>query len=59
MTLLYEDKSTVEIVEADPAEVITPARVAEIHKECLAKLESEKPDQYWTLDTVKKQLVGK
>ncbi|WP_185819763.1 hypothetical protein [Salibacterium salarium] len=56
---MYEDKSTVEIVEADPAEVITPARVAEIHKECLAKLESEKPDQYWTLDTVKKQLVGK
>jgi len=56
---LYEDKSTVKIVEVDPADIITPERVAEIHRECLAKLEAEKPPKYWTLEVIKQQLEGK
>ncbi|WP_413300306.1 hypothetical protein AA0X95_18200 [Bacillus sp. 1P10SD] len=55
---LYEDKSTVKIVKADPEDVIPPERVAEIHRECLEKLEASKPDKYWTLEVVNKQLEG-
>ncbi|GMA61064.1 hypothetical protein NZD89_15505 [Alicyclobacillus fastidiosus] len=54
---LYEDKTTVNIVECDPADIITPERVAEIHRECLEKLEATKPEKYWTLETVKTQLA--
>lgn len=46
---LYEDKTSVQIEEVDPAEAITPARVAEIHREQLAKLEAERGEQFWVL----------
>lgn len=46
---LYEDKTSLQIEEVDPAEAITPARVAEIHHEQLAKLEAERGGQYWVL----------
>lgn len=46
---LYEDKTSVQIEEVEPAEAITPARVAEIHREQLAKLEAERGEQYWVL----------
>ncbi|WAH35594.1 hypothetical protein [Alicyclobacillus dauci] len=52
---LYEDKTTVEVTECDPEDIITPERVAQIHRECLAKLEATKPEKYWTLETVKNQ----
>lgn len=55
---LYEDKSTVKIVKVDPSEVITPERVAEIHRECLEKIEAQKPEKYWTLEVIQKQLEG-
>jgi hypothetical protein len=47
---LYEDKTSLEIEEVDPAEAITPARVREIHRELLAKLEAERGDRFWVLD---------
>lgn len=37
---LYEDKTSLRIEEVAPAEAITPARVREIHREQLAKLEA-------------------
>lgn len=44
---LYEDKSTLTIEEIDPAEYMTPERVREIHRECLAELEERWGPQYW------------
>jgi hypothetical protein len=44
---LYEDKSTLKIEETDPAEYMTPARVREIHRECLAELEERWGANYW------------
>ena len=46
---LYEDKTSLEIEEVDPDEAITPARVREIHREQLAKLEAERGDRFWVL----------
>lgn len=46
---LYEDKTSVQVEEVHPAEAITPARVAEIHREQLAKLEGERGDDFWVL----------
>jgi hypothetical protein len=48
---LYEDKTSLAIEEVDPAEAITAARVREIHREQLAKLEAERGDRFWVLDT--------
>lgn len=44
---LYEDKTSLKIEEVDPSEAITPARVREIHKEQLAKLEAKLGPNYW------------
>jgi hypothetical protein len=49
---LYEDKTSLEIEEIDPSEAITPARVREIHREQLGKLEAERGDNFWVLETV-------
>ena len=46
---LYEDKTSLEIEEVSPDEAITPARVREIHREQLAKLEAERGDRFWVL----------
>jgi hypothetical protein len=46
---LYEDKTSLEIEEVDPAEAITPARVREIHRELLSELEAERGEQFWVL----------
>jgi hypothetical protein len=46
---LYEDKTSMQVEEVDPAEAITPARVREIHREQLAKLEAERGDRFWVL----------
>jgi hypothetical protein len=46
---LYEDKTSLRIEEVDPSEAITPARVREIHREQLAKLEKERGDKFWVL----------
>jgi hypothetical protein len=46
---LYEDKTSLQIEEVDPAEAITPARVREIHRELLAALEAERGDRFWVL----------
>ena len=46
---LYEDKTSLEIEEVEPDEAITPARVREIHREQLAKLEAERGDRFWVL----------
>jgi hypothetical protein len=48
---LYEDKTSLQIVEVDPAEATTPARVREIHREQLAKLEDDRGDKFWILDS--------
>jgi hypothetical protein len=47
---LYEDKTSLQVEEVDRAEAITPARVREIHREQLAKLEAERGDRFWVLD---------
>ncbi len=44
---LYEDKSTLTIEEIDPAQAMTPERVREIHKECLAEMEAKMGPEYW------------
>lgn len=44
---LYEDKTSLQLDEVDPAEAITPARVQQIHREQLANLAAEHGDQYW------------
>jgi hypothetical protein len=46
---LYEDKTSLEIEEVDPAEGTTPARVREIHREQLGQLEKERGDNFWVL----------
>jgi hypothetical protein len=47
---LYEDKTSLKIEEIDPSEAITPARVREIHRELLAKLEQQLGPDFWRLD---------
>jgi hypothetical protein len=47
---LYEDKTSLQIEEVDPSELITPARVKEIHLEQLAKLEAERGENFWLLE---------
>jgi hypothetical protein len=47
---LYEDKTSLMIEEVSPDEAITPARVREIHRELLAKLEAERGDRFWVLE---------
>ncbi len=49
---LYEDKTSLTIEEVSPEEAITPARVRELHREQLAKLEAERGDRFWVLDVV-------
>lgn len=44
---LYEDKTSLKIEEIDPKEAITPARVREIQREQLAKLEERFGPEYW------------
>ena len=46
---LYEDKTSLTIEEVSPDEAITPARVREIHRELLAKLEAERGERFWVL----------
>jgi hypothetical protein len=46
---LYEDKTSVAIEAVDPSEAITPARVREIHRELLGRLEAEMGDRFWVL----------
>jgi hypothetical protein len=47
---LYEDKTSLSVEEVSAAEAITPARVREIHREQLAKLEAGREDRYWVLN---------
>jgi hypothetical protein len=49
---LYEDKTSLQVEEVDPSEAITPARVREIHRELLGKLEAERGERFWVLETV-------
>ena len=42
---LYEDKTSLTIEEVSLDEAITPARVREIHREQLAKLEAEREER--------------
>lgn len=44
---IYEDKATLTIEEIDPGEYMTPERVREIHRECLADLEERWGNKYW------------
>ena len=44
---LYEDKTSLRIEEVDASEAITPARVREIHREQLGKLEAERGPDFW------------
>ncbi|WP_428408192.1 hypothetical protein [Hyphococcus sp.] len=44
---LYEDKTSLKIEEIDPKDAITPARVREIQREQLAKLEEKFGPEYW------------
>jgi hypothetical protein len=46
---LYEDKTSLQIEEVDPSEAVTPARVREIHRELLGKLEAERGPGFWLL----------
>ena len=46
---LYEDKTSLRIEEVDRTEAITPARVREIHRQQLAKLEAERGPDFWVL----------
>ena len=47
---LYEDKTSLRIEEVDPADATTPARVRDIHRGQLARLEQERGDKFWMLD---------
>jgi hypothetical protein len=49
---LYEDKTSLQVEEVDPSEAITPARVREIHRELLGKLEAERGERFWVLENV-------
>jgi len=53
---LYEDKTSLRIEEVDPAEAIKPARVREIHRELLGKLEAERGERFWVLERVAGQV---
>jgi len=44
---LYEDKTSLQIEEVNRSEAITPARVREIHREQLAKLEARLGPDFW------------
>ena len=44
---LYEDKTSLKIEEVDAKDVITPARVREIHREQLKKLDARFGPNYW------------
>ncbi len=46
---LYEDKTSLRIEEVDRSEAITPARVREIHREQLGKLEAKLGPKFWVL----------
>jgi hypothetical protein len=46
---LYEDKTSLQIEAVDPSDATTPARVREIHRDLLAKLEAERGDRFWVL----------
>ena len=46
---LYEDKTSLRIEEVQPSEAITPARVRQIHREQLSKLEAERGPNFWVL----------
>ena len=46
---LYEDKTSLRIDEVDRSEAITPARVRQIHREQLAKLEAARGPNFWIL----------
>ena len=46
---LYEDKTSLVIEAVSDDEAITAARVREIHREQLAKLEAEQPENFWVL----------
>ena len=47
---LYEDKTSLRIEEVDPADATTPARVRDIHRGQLARLEQDRGDKFWMLD---------
>ncbi|HUA01796.1 MAG TPA: hypothetical protein VMB02_15780 [Candidatus Aquilonibacter sp.] len=49
---LYEDKTSLKIDEVDRSEAITPARVREIHREQLSKLEAKLGPNFWVLERV-------
>ena len=49
---LYEDKTSLRIEEVDRSEAVTPARVREIHRELLGKLEAERGPNFWMLGSV-------
>jgi len=46
---LYEDKTSLAIEEVEPSEAITPARVREIHRQQLRRLEAERGAHFWVL----------
>ncbi|HVS75592.1 MAG TPA: hypothetical protein VHE11_01580 [Steroidobacteraceae bacterium] len=46
---LYEDKTSLRLEEVAPTEAITPARVREIHREQLARLEARMGPRFWVL----------
>jgi hypothetical protein len=46
---LYEDKTSLWVEPVERSEAITPARVREIHREELGKLEGERGDKFWVL----------
>jgi len=46
---LYEDKTSLKIDEVDRSEAITPARVREIHREQLSKLQAKLGPNFWVL----------
>lgn len=48
---LYEDKTSLRIEEVDPAMATTPARIREIHKAQLARLEERFGPKYWVYDS--------
>ncbi|MGH8987821.1 MAG: hypothetical protein ACRDXC_04380 [Acidimicrobiales bacterium] len=47
---LYEDKTSLQLEEVDPAEAITAGRVRELHEELLAELDAERGESYWLLE---------
>jgi hypothetical protein len=49
---LYEDKTSLVIEEIGPEDAITSERVREIHRDQLAKLEAERGEDFWVLETV-------